>query len=421
MCRPRSSSPSVPSSPPSPTASIASAPPSGSSWASSWARSSCWPASSSPRRRSATVRVPVHVHRPASSTPRGSRSDRALNRPAARGAGLVITAAVGYGTLGVLARLAGEAGISTITFVTWRAAIGSILLALCVALALHLRLIRPVRLTDVPRAHRLQVAAVAVLSIVANLAMFAGFERTAIAYVMICFYTYPVIVAVTATRLYGDRLGPQRVAALAIALAGLCLMVLTPTRGEMANADPVGLALGFVAAFAQAGYALIAGRGYASLPAAQAAVAVTSLSAIGFVLVASSAAPSRAWVSHSRPVTHGSGSSSPVRWGWPSRRRRPVRLQEAGPHAGFDPHAARTGRRRRPRRRAARRATGAPPAAGRPSGALGEPPRPGPRSARAERPTRLRGGSDEPPPVLPRYTRRDSRRRTRADRFGQRE
>jgi drug/metabolite transporter (DMT)-like permease len=38
-----------------------------------------------------------------------------------------------------------------------------------------------------------------------------------------------------------------------------------------------------VAALAQAGYALIAGRGYASLPAAQAAVTVTSLTAVGFV------------------------------------------------------------------------------------------------------------------------------------------
>ena len=84
----------------------------------------------------------------------------------------------------------------------------------------------------------------------------------------------------------------------------------------MANADPVGLALGFVAAFAQAGYALIAGRGYASLPAAQAAVAVTSV--IGRRLRPRRALRRRHLEpesSRSRPATHGSGSSSPATLG----------------------------------------------------------------------------------------------------------
>jgi len=200
--------------------------------------------------------------------------------------GLVLTAAIGYGTLGVLARLAGEAGISTITFVTWRASLGASFLSLMVALGLGLGLIRSVRLADVPAAHWLQISTVAVLSIVANLAMFAGFERTAIAFVMICFYTYPVMVAVAATRVYDERLTRQRIVALALALAGLGLMVVAPTSGETADVEITGLALGLVAALAQAAYALIAGRGYASLPAAQAAVTVTAISAVGFIAVA---------------------------------------------------------------------------------------------------------------------------------------
>jgi drug/metabolite transporter (DMT)-like permease len=47
----------------------------------------------------------------------------------------------------------------------------------------------------------------------------------------------------------------------------------------------MGLILGLLAALAQAGYALIAGRGYPALPAAQAAVAITSLTAVAFVSI----------------------------------------------------------------------------------------------------------------------------------------
>jgi drug/metabolite transporter (DMT)-like permease len=198
----------------------------------------------------------------------------------------VLIAAVGYGTLGVLARLAGEAGVSTIGFVSWRAVLGTAFLAAGVAMASHLGLVRRVRLSGVPAVHWLQLGSVAGLSIVANLAMFAGFERAAIGVVMICFYTYPIIVAVAATRLYGEHLDGRRMASLALALSGLALMVLAPGVDEMGGWQPVGMALGLVAALAQAGYALIAGRGYASLPAAQAAVAIASFTAVGFVSLA---------------------------------------------------------------------------------------------------------------------------------------
>jgi drug/metabolite transporter (DMT)-like permease len=187
----------------------------------------------------------------------------------------------------VLSRFATEAGISTITFVTWRSLLGALILIVSVALALGFGLIRSVRFADVPAKHWLQISTVAILNVVINLAVFTGFEYASIALVLICFYTYPVIVAVAATRVYHEPLTPLRVAALALASAGLVLVVVPPMLGQGdADVSAVGLLLGLLAAVAQAIHSLIAGRGYSSLPAPQAAAALSVIQAIGFVGVA---------------------------------------------------------------------------------------------------------------------------------------
>jgi drug/metabolite transporter (DMT)-like permease len=187
----------------------------------------------------------------------------------------------------VLSRFAADAGISTISFVTWRASLGAAVLVVSVALLLGLGLIRTVRFTDVPPKHWLQISTVAVLNVVINLAVFTGFEFASIALVLICFYTYPVIVAIAATRVYHEPLTGLRLAALLLASAGLVLVVLAPMLGDGgADIDGMGLLLGLVAALAQAVHALIAGRGYSSLPAPQAAVALSVIQAVGFLAVA---------------------------------------------------------------------------------------------------------------------------------------
>lgn len=196
-------------------------------------------------------------------------------------------AACGYGTLGVLSRFAADLGVSTITFVTWRALLGAFVLAVSVALLLGFGLIRAVRFAEVPAAHWLQIATVAVLNVVINLAVFTGFEYASIALVLICFYTYPVIVAAAATRVYHEPLTSLRVASLVLATAGLVLVVVAPMLGGGdAEVGAIGLLLGLIAAVAQAIHALIAGRGYSSLPAPQAAVALAVIQAVGFLGVA---------------------------------------------------------------------------------------------------------------------------------------
>ncbi len=187
----------------------------------------------------------------------------------------------------MLSRFAADLGVSTIAFVAWRAILGASILIVAIALALGFGLIRSVRFADVPPKHWLQIGTIAALNVVINLAVFTGFEYASIALVLICFYTYPVIVAVAATRVYHEPLTAIRVAALALATAGLVLVVVVPVLGDaQAEAGAFGLLLGLVGAVAQAVHSLIAGRGYPSLPAPQAAVTLSVIPAVGFVGVA---------------------------------------------------------------------------------------------------------------------------------------
>ncbi|HLA65840.1 MAG TPA: hypothetical protein VK600_04575, partial [Candidatus Saccharimonadales bacterium] len=88
------------------------------------------------------------------------------------GAGLIIVAAVSFGTLGPLSRYADEAGVSSLTLVTWRAALG----AACMLAFLAWRTlsghhpIRPWR--TVPARDRWFVSIAAVTNAALNLAIF---------------------------------------------------------------------------------------------------------------------------------------------------------------------------------------------------------------------------------------------------------
>lgn len=187
----------------------------------------------------------------------------------------------------MVARFAADAGVSTGAFVTWRSVMGAAILMVSVLALVRLGRMQVPRLGAVSRLHRLQVAAVALMTILTNFALFTAFERTSIALVLICFYTFPVMVAAAAVRVYGEPLTPTRGAALLLASLGMLLVVLAPALGqEGVKVDPLGIALGLAAAVFQAVYALIAGRGYPSLTAGQAATVISSTAAVGYVVIA---------------------------------------------------------------------------------------------------------------------------------------
>jgi drug/metabolite transporter (DMT)-like permease len=103
---------------------------------------------------------------------------------------------------------------------------------------------------------------------------------------LICFYTFPAMVTIAAVRLYGERIDRVRASALALSGIGLVLVVLVPVLNSAdVRIDPLGIVLAFGAAFCQASFILIVGRGFDPLPAPRVAVyALFAAGALAFVL-----------------------------------------------------------------------------------------------------------------------------------------
>jgi drug/metabolite transporter (DMT)-like permease len=200
------------------------------------------------------------------------------------GAGLILLAAACFGTLGPLSRLADEAGVSSLTLVTWRAGLG----AACMLAFIGLRTAagqRPIkRLSALPLRDRAFMPAAALANATLNLAIFVAFLRISIALALLVFYTYPALVALASTIWFGERLDRQRWAALALSLAGMVLVV--AGAGQLGGLDPLGIGLAFVAGLAQAFYVLAARHGFGNVPVVQAAAVTMGGAALIYVAIA---------------------------------------------------------------------------------------------------------------------------------------
>jgi DME family drug/metabolite transporter len=198
------------------------------------------------------------------------------------GAGLIIVAAVSFGTLGPLSRYADQAGVSSLTLVTWRAALG----AVCMLGFLAWRTlfghhpISPWR--SIPARDRWFVSIAAVTNAALNLAVFVAFVRIGISLTLLIFYLYPALVAVASVAWFGERLDRIRWTALGISLAGVILVM--AGAGPIDELDLVGIGLALVGALAQMFYALSARHGFSSIPGPQAA-AITMSGAAAIYLV----------------------------------------------------------------------------------------------------------------------------------------
>ena len=185
------------------------------------------------------------------------------------GAGLILVAAACFGTLGPLSRFAGEAGVDSLTIVTWRAGLGAAVVGGFI-LALHVfGRGRLVPLRQLPRRDRLFIVAAATANTVLNLAAFIAFERITIALTLLVFYLYPAGVALVSVVWLGERLDRLRWAALGISLAGTALVV--AGAGDLGTIDPLGIGLAFLAGMMQVFYVLAARHGFAHVPGPQAA------------------------------------------------------------------------------------------------------------------------------------------------------
>lgn len=208
------------------------------------------------------------------------------DRPSANmlGAALIVVAATGFGVLGPSARFADEAGVSSLTLVTWRAGVGALLVALFVgaqALAGH-RTWR--RWRDLPVRDRWILALGSLTNAALNLAAFVAFLRIGIALTLLIFYVYPAFVALASVAWFGERLDRIRWTALGLSMAGVVLVV--AGAGELGELDAVGIGLALAAACAQTFYALAASHGFRAVPGTQAAVSTMGGAALIYVVLA---------------------------------------------------------------------------------------------------------------------------------------
>jgi drug/metabolite transporter (DMT)-like permease len=185
------------------------------------------------------------------------------------GAGLVALAAACFGTLGPLSRFAGEAGVDSLTLVTWRAALGAMVVGLFIGLRFAVAGIRPRALRSLPVRDRWFMLAAAVANTILNLAAFIAFGRITIALTLLVFYLYPAGVALASMLWFGERLDRTRWIALAVSLGGMVLVV--AGAGSLGDVDLIGVGLAFVAGMAQVFYVLAARHGFAHVPGPQAA------------------------------------------------------------------------------------------------------------------------------------------------------
>jgi drug/metabolite transporter (DMT)-like permease len=206
-------------------------------------------------------------------------------RADASGAAFIALAAICFGTLGPLSRFAADAGVSSLTLVTWRAALGAIVVAIFISARLAAGIARPKSLRAIPSRDRWFMAAAAVANTLLNLSVFVAFGRISIALALLVFYLYPALVALVSVIWFDERLDGVRWAALAISFAGLVL-VLAGAEGGVGRIDPLGVGLAFAGGLAQVFYVLAARHGFAHVPGPQAAAMTMGGAAALYLVIA---------------------------------------------------------------------------------------------------------------------------------------
>ena len=188
------------------------------------------------------------------------------NRPAWLGALLVVAAAALFGSLGVASRTAYDEGLTPFAFVAWRATVGALGLALF-AVATRGSQARGAGERAVPAGARGALVLAILLGAGVNLSIFLAFQRTTVALALLGFYTYPAMIAAASAVLGRERLDGSRLAALALALAGMVAVVLGGLGSATeARIDALGIGLGLAAAAFQATFFLTSRR-YAAVRA----------------------------------------------------------------------------------------------------------------------------------------------------------
>ncbi len=218
-------------------------------------------------------------------TPASSAS-AVRGRESLTGSLAAVVAAMMFGMLGPVTRLAGDAGLPGIGMTAWRALLGVAFLAVVIAVTGGAdEFAAAMRGLDRHGAAALATAAVS--GLVLNAAIFTAFGLAPVALVLMMFYTYPAGVAVVDILMGHERMTRWRASALALSMAGVVLVLAggSPT-AEAAPNVAAGVLLGLLASAAQVLFVTVSRNGYHSVPAAGASAVIMSVAVVGAAVIA---------------------------------------------------------------------------------------------------------------------------------------
>ena len=196
----------------------------------------------------------------------------------------MLIAAIGFGTLGPLARFASDAGFTAVSFAFWRSASSVVALGALLALGVVLGRVPYTRPSAISRLEWGQLAVMGAFVAGTTVSLFFAFERTTIAAALIVFYTFPVWVALAAAPVFGEHLGPRKLAAMALSGVGLVLLLASPSEAEDGAIDLIGVGLALAASLCQTGFALVGAGGFRSVPPLQSAALLRTFSLLIYLL-----------------------------------------------------------------------------------------------------------------------------------------
>jgi drug/metabolite transporter (DMT)-like permease len=190
-----------------------------------------------------------------------------------KGTVAILVAAVSYGFLGVLVKLAIEAGVDVLPLAAWRFLLGAAIVWILLAARR-----RPLP----PFARWPSLAALGALYAVDALAFIIALQWVPASTAVLVFYIYPVAVVFLAAAFLGERLTPRKLAATAAAMAGCALTV----GAGLSRGRPLGFALVLLAMLALSTYIVVSRPLMRSLPAHGSAAVTLGSTALVLTTVA---------------------------------------------------------------------------------------------------------------------------------------
>lgn len=187
---------------------------------------------------------------------------------------LIVISALSFGSISVLTVLTTSAGVHLLTAMAWRYVLAAVFLGVVIQKR-QIATIRKRRILQIMLIGGVGQALITYLSLHA-------LEYIPVGPLAFLFYTYPAWVAIVAAIRRTERLTPIRVSALVLALAGVTIMVGTPTE----KLNPIGVILALASALLYSGYLPALEHLQEGIPALLATFLLIAGAAISFVIVA---------------------------------------------------------------------------------------------------------------------------------------